>query len=93
MKNPNGKGSGWIDDKGRVWVPSDNKGNHAPHWDRQKPGGGYENIYPSLKPIGEPTFRDRVGEMVGLSGTALTIYLIISEGSRLFPPRNLVPIP
>jgi hypothetical protein len=26
-------------------------------------------------------------------GLSVTTYLIISEGSRLFPPRNLVPIP
>jgi hypothetical protein len=31
--------------------------------------------------------------ITGLSGVALTLYLIVSEGSRLFPPRNLVPIP
>ena len=36
---------------------------------------------------------DEIGEMVGLSGVALVIYLIISEGSRIvFPPRNIVPI-
>ena len=29
----------------------------------------------------------------GLTGTALVIYLVVSEGSRLFPPRNLIPIP
>ncbi|MCP4723101.1 MAG: hypothetical protein GY860_26920 [Desulfobacteraceae bacterium] len=32
-------------------------------------------------------------KVTGLTGTALIIYLIISEGSRAFPPRNLVPIP
>lgn len=30
---------------------------------------------------------------VTLTGTALILYLIVSEGSRLFPPRNLIPIP
>lgn len=48
--------------------------------------------------ITTPTFnwnsiRERVSIATGLTGTALTIYLIISEGSRLFPPRNLIPIP
>jgi RHS repeat-associated protein len=28
-----------------------------------------------------------------LTGAALVTYLIISEGSRLYPPRNLVPVP
>jgi len=32
-------------------------------------------------------------EVTGLTGSALLIYLIISEGSRAFPPRNLVPVP
>jgi len=38
-------------------------------------------------------FMQRMAELTGLTGTALIIYLIISEGSRLFPPRNLVPVP
>lgn len=50
VKNPNGKGSGWIDKDGRVWIPTDHGGTHAPHWDRQEPkGGGYTNVYPSTK--------------------------------------------
>ena len=32
-------------------------------------------------------------KVTGLTGTALIIYLILSEGSRAFPPRNLVPVP
>lgn len=32
-------------------------------------------------------------EATGLTGAALALYLLISEGSRLFPPRNLVPVP
>lgn len=40
------------------------------------------------------SIRQRVSEITGLTGVALTIYLIISEGSRIvFPPRNLVPVP
>jgi RHS repeat-associated protein len=31
--------------------------------------------------------------VTGLTGAALIIYLIVSEGSRLYPPRNLVPVP
>ncbi len=29
----------------------------------------------------------------GLTGVALLLYLIVSEGSRVFPPRNLIPLP
>lgn len=38
-------------------------------------------------------FWHRMEVLTGLTGTALVVYLIISEGSRLFPPRNLVPVP
>jgi len=31
--------------------------------------------------------------VTGLTGAALIIYLIVSEGSRLFPPRNAIPVP
>ncbi|WP_428269654.1 eCIS core domain-containing protein [Haliangium sp.] len=32
-------------------------------------------------------------EVTGLTGAALVLYLVLSEGSRLYPPRNLVPVP
>ena len=32
-------------------------------------------------------------KITGLTGGALVLYLIVSEGSRLFPPRNLIPVP
>ena len=32
-------------------------------------------------------------QLTGLSGAALVVYIVISEGSRLFPPRNFVPVP
>jgi hypothetical protein len=35
----------------------------------------------------------KMAEITGLTGTALLMYIIISEGSRLFPPRNLIPVP
>ncbi|AGX44142.1 hypothetical protein [Clostridium saccharobutylicum] len=38
-------------------------------------------------------FWERMKVATGLSGAALVTYIIISEGSRLFPPRNLVPVP
>ena len=74
-------------------MPTDHRGTHSPHWDREEPDGDHENVYPYLQPSSGTSFRDNIGQIIGLSGTALTIYVIISEGSRLFPPRNLVPIP
>jgi hypothetical protein len=32
-------------------------------------------------------------ELTGLTGGALLLYLIISQGSRVIPARNLVPVP
>lgn len=46
--NPNGRGYGWQDSRGNVWIPSGPGDNaHAgPHWNVQSPGGRYKNIHP-----------------------------------------------
>ena len=53
MASPNGKGNGWLDSKGHVWVPtgpgskSSGDAHGGAHWDVQAPrGGGRRNIYP-----------------------------------------------
>jgi hypothetical protein len=52
VPNPNGSGSGWLDNKGNVWCPTGGKAAHGgEHWDVQKPGkagkpGKHVNIYP-----------------------------------------------
>ena len=48
VPNPNGRGNGWEDDKGDVWVPTGQGGSAhgGPHWDVQTPGGGYRNVRP-----------------------------------------------
>jgi len=54
-KSPNGRGNGWVDIDGNVWVPtgpdsgSTGDAHGGPHWDVQKPGGGYDNVYPGGK--------------------------------------------
>ena len=50
-KNPNGKGHGWEDKDGNVWVSSGKGGRaHAgPHWDVQRPDGTHVNVYPGGK--------------------------------------------
>lgn len=40
-----------------------------------------------------PDLIKKIEIATGLTGAALLIYIIISEGSRFFPPRNLIPIP
>ncbi|RME28110.1 MAG: DUF4157 domain-containing protein [Deltaproteobacteria bacterium] len=48
-------------------------------------------------PVGEPEFHPFSWEywekVTGLTGIALVLYLIASEGSRLYLPRNAVPVP
>ena len=43
--------------------------------------------------IMDSDFAKKVSMATGLTGTALLVYLVVSEGSRLFPPRNLIPVP
>jgi RHS repeat-associated protein len=35
----------------------------------------------------------KISNATGLTGVALFFYIVVSEGSRLFPPRNIIPIP
>lgn len=46
VRNPNGRGYGWPDDEGNVWVPSGPNGHGCPHWDVQLPNGDHRNIVP-----------------------------------------------
>jgi RHS repeat-associated protein len=49
VKNPNGRGSGWEDSDGKVWVPTGPGGSAhgGSHWDVQDPRtGGHVNVYP-----------------------------------------------
>ncbi len=45
------------------------------------------------EPTADSDFMRKMSELTGLTGVALLIYVIVSEGSRVFPPRNLVPVP
>jgi hypothetical protein len=53
VRAPNGRGYGYPDDNGNVWVPTGTKPSKAhggPHWDVQDAKGKkYENIYPGGK--------------------------------------------
>ncbi|QZN79691.1 DUF6531 domain-containing protein [Stenotrophomonas sp. DR822] len=52
VKAPNGRGYGWQDGSGNVWIPTGprteapNDAHGGPHWDVQLKGGGYINVYP-----------------------------------------------
>ena len=45
MKNPNGKGVGWLDNYGNVWVPTPDM-HGGPGWTVQYPNGGHHHAYP-----------------------------------------------
>jgi RHS repeat-associated protein len=75
------------------WDYNDGKGNRT----RWLPGRGGQVDHWN-NPIHQMTTWDRLKSIppawvVGGGTTAIVIYLIVSEGSRLYPPRNLVPIP
>jgi hypothetical protein len=43
---------------------------------------------------GAPAWWRHLEEVTGLTGVALLLYLLVSEGSRIVvPPRNFVPVP
>ena len=66
------RGKGWIDNKGRVWIPDDHRGTHAPHWDVQpKKGPGYETKYP-IKAIAKGITWGAIG--------AGTVYILMEYG-------------
>ena len=63
----------------------------------QKKNGDYTPPVPA--PASEKQSQESSGwwskmeRITGLTGAALVIYIIVSEGSRVIPPRNLVPVP
>lgn len=44
-------------------------------------------------PVDNSGFMKKMADLTGLTGKALLIYVIVSEGSRFFPLRNLAPVP
>lgn len=78
----------------------DNKGpplpNRARNWAFRPVPSSQEwrknNPLPMVDTAQDKGFIERVKAATGLTGLALALYLIVSEGSRLYPPRNLVPV-
>ena len=101
--NPqNSRGGSWGP---QVSIPGQSQpsGSWDPegHWDIDNGLGGRQRYTPDGTPItpeeahgtGPNSTMSTISQITGLTGASLTIYLIISEGTRLFPPRNLVPVP
>jgi RHS repeat-associated protein len=98
-KAPNGQ-IGWPDKSGNVWVPvpaGHPNAHGGEHWDVQYPNGGYDNVYPDgfvrkgKGPRGK--FSPSGARFSELTGGALAVYWIVSEGTRIIPARWIVPIP
>ncbi|MBP2540825.1 MULTISPECIES: hypothetical protein [Agrobacterium] len=69
-------------------------GNDAKQW-INRPNPTIDELKFDAPAAEEPGWfsMDHMAKVTGLTGGALIAYLIISEGSRLFPPRNLIPVP
>ena len=63
------------------------------HWDDETSGNRWSRDGIPLFQNQSPSLVDQISETTGLSGVALAIYLIISEGSRIIPARNAIPVP
>jgi hypothetical protein len=90
MRNPNGDylDFHWGKPKAPGWEGKDHW-----HWN-----GGKKHLPPGTNipdPVPLSVFDKRYWQQVtGLTGGALVLYLIVSEGSRIiFPPRNALPVP
>lgn len=85
-KNHGGEGKYSLheDDKFRIVLIPDNSKKEPPHL---VPSTSVQERSPS------PSFMEKIQILTGLTGAALITYIIMSEGSRLIPPRNLIPIP
>ncbi|AXM11248.1 hypothetical protein BRM22_14985 [Xanthomonas oryzae pv. oryzae] len=81
--------------RGRPGLPGWRGKNHWHHDEGDKHYSPGEECPTSddPPPQDEQEFMENMSEITGLTGTALVIYLIISEGSLAFPPRNFVRIP
>jgi len=93
-----GQSSGSWDPEGH-WDIDDGKGNRQRYNEKGEPvtpEDAHQNkptTTPSKITISDDLLK-KMAAITGLTGTALIIYIIVSEGSRvLFPPRNLIPLP
>ncbi len=70
----------------KYWINRPNP--KANEWKGPKPAAE-----PATSSHFTPLDRGALEKATGLTGGALLLYLLLSEGSRVFLPRNLVPMP
>ena len=91
------------DPAGAHWDVNDGLGSPRQRYDEDgnplTPDEAHDINHPNRNPPPQPAAPDediikKLERITGLTGVALLIYIIISEGLRIvFPPRNLAPIP
>lgn len=104
FRNPGGDVLDWH--RGRPGEPGWKGKDHWHHRPRGKGGKKHLNPgdeIPDSDPAKSCSIHDAPGsrfldrewweKATGLTGLALWTYIILSEGSRIYPPRNLVPVP
>jgi RHS repeat-associated protein len=104
----NPRGGDWGPDGWKGPNPPHGSWDPDGHWDIDKGGKGPRDHYdPQGNPItpgqahpgdAPKTMMDRMrsitpGPILKWGTAGVVIYIIIDEGSRLYPPRNLVPVP
>lgn len=62
---------------------------HRWDWNKKPPRQDWEPIPKN----DSSNIVDNAGEAAGWATAGTALYWIISEGTRLFPPRNLIPVP
>ena len=81
------------------WDVNDGSGNPVQHYDPNGKPITPEQAHPGNPPASKKqSIWDRTksiapGPIVRAGTAAIVVFFVVSEGSRLFPPRNLVPIP
>ena len=77
----NCSGGSPIGSDAKVWL---NRPNPKPEeWKGQPTASMNQSVFD----------REYWEKLTGLTGAALVLYLLLSEGSRVIPARNLVPVP
>jgi len=95
-KGPNPPSGSW-DPNGGHWDINDGKGSPVDHYDPDgnpiTPDQAHPGNLPRTHTMWDRIIRITPGPIVKWGTAAIVIYIIVDEGSRVYPPRNFVPVP
>jgi len=63
------------------------------HWDDENSNNRWDRNGVPLFQNQSFSFTDQISNATGLTGVALAVYIVVSEGSRIIPARNIIPVP